>query len=175
MKHLFIGCALAVVALLAAPTANAQVTLVKSVVANGGGPMTSSTYTLNGTVGQPAIGLVTNTTYTHGIGFWYPTDNIGGVEDDATTGYASGGNVLYQNFPNPFSTTTVIRFTLAQRSAVVVKVFNMPGQEVAVVADGTYEAGEHRVELSKPLPSGTYFYQLQAGTTVLRRQMVVAK
>jgi hypothetical protein len=172
MKRILFGLAIAA-GLLASGTAHAQFTMVKNVVGNGGSPSTNGTFVMNGTVGQAAIGFVTNTTFTHGIGFWYPTETILSV--DATPGYAADGNVLFQNFPNPFRSTTAIRFHLAQRADVVLRVFNTPGQEVAVLANGPFEAGDHEVNLAKDLPSGTYFYQMTVGTNVLRRQMVVAQ
>lgn len=173
MKRLLFGFMTAAAIFFAADRAQAQFTLVKSVVGNGGAPSTNGTFVLNGTVGQAAIGPVTNSSFFHGIGFWYPTDGPSSV--DATPGYASGGNVLFQNFPNPFRNMTTVRFHLAKRADVLLKVFNTPGQEIATLADGTMEAGDHEVTLNRNLASGTYFYQLQVGNAVLRRQMVVAQ
>jgi hypothetical protein len=156
-------------------TAHAQFKLEKSVVANGGGPMTSAQFSLNGTIGQAVIGVATSTNFQHGIGFWYPTvDSAAGVE--ATPGYMAGGNMLMQNFPNPFRGSTTIRFSLAHRADVVLKVFSAQGEEVAEPARGQFESGNHDVIVDdQNLASGTYFYQLQVDNTVLRRQMIVAK
>lgn len=172
MKRVFTGLALVAAALIAGQEAHAQFQLEKSVVANGGGPMTSASFLLNGTVGQPVIGLTTSATFSHGIGFWYPTDRgTGGVE--VVPGYTAGGNTLHQNFPNPFKGATTIRFTLARRENITLKVFNIPGQELATLAQGAYEAGDHEVVLNdEQISSGTYFYQLQVGDRILRRQMV---
>lgn len=173
MRRILLGLALVAAAIVAAPAANAQFTLVKSVVGNGGSTMSNGSLTMNGTVGQAAIGFVTSASFTHGIGFWYPSLVTGSV--DATPGYASNGNTLYQNFPNPFRGSTVIRFTLAHSADVVLKVFSTPGEEVATLANGEFESGDHEVTLTQQLASGTYFYQLQIGSSVLRRQMVVAR
>jgi hypothetical protein len=175
MKRVLIGLALVASAFAVGPNAHAQFKLEKSVVANGGGPMTSATFSLNGTIGQAAIGLATSATFSHGIGFWYPTPPpAGGVE--VVPGYTAGGNTLMQNFPNPFRGSTTIRFTLAHRADVTLKVFSMPGQEVAELANGSFDAGDHDVVLDdSQISSGTYFYQLQVDNHILRRQMVVAK
>ena len=67
------------VVLALAGTASAQnYTISKSVIGSGGGPMSDGTpngFSLNGTIGQPVIGFVTSGTFTHGIGFWYPTES----------------------------------------------------------------------------------------------------
>ncbi|MBS1910541.1 MAG: T9SS type A sorting domain-containing protein [Bacteroidetes bacterium] len=173
MKRAFIGLALIAAAFLAGTKANAQFVLVKSVLGNGGSEMSNSTFTLNGTVGQAVIGLIGDATFTHGIGFWYPADKASGVE--VITGYSYAGNLLYQNFPNPYRGSTTIRFHIAQRADVTLKVFSMPGEEVATVVNETMEAGDHEAVVDQQLPSGTYFYQLQVDNHVLRRQMVVTR
>jgi hypothetical protein len=175
MKRVLFGLALVAAAFVVGPSAQAQFKLEKSVLANGGGPMTSATFSLNGTIGQAAIGLTTGPTFSHGVGFWYPTQPTpGGVE--VVPGYTAGGNTLMQNFPNPFKGSTTIRFTLAHRADIVLKVFSMPGQEIAELASGSFDAGDHDVVLAdQQLSSGTYFYQLQVDNHILRRQMLVTK
>lgn len=174
MKRIITGIALVAAAFFAGSSAEAQFTLAKSVVGNGGAPMTSGSFTMNGTVGQAAIGAMTSPSFSAGIGFWYPQLQTTSVE--VVPGYTAGGNTLHQNFPNPFKDGTTIKFTLAQAGDVTLKVFNAPGQEIALLASGRMEAGEHKATFEvNELPSGTYFYQLQIGTHVLRRQMVVAQ
>jgi hypothetical protein len=176
MKRMFMGLALAAGLFMAGSQAQAQqYTIVKSVIGNGGAPMGNTQYGLNGTIGQSVIGVVGNSSYAMGQGFWF------GLLDTSTTsvpvaGYAAEGNVLQQNFPNPAKGETFIKFTLARRGEIVMKVFSMPGQEVATLATGVYEAGEHEVRFVDPkLPSGTYFYQLQVGNHTLRRQMLLVQ
>ena len=69
---------------------------------------------------------------------------------------------LGQNYPNPFNPTTSIDFKLPVRSDVRLVLMNILGQEVKVIASGTYEAGSHSVTLdASSLASGVYFYKLQ--------------
>lgn len=76
---------------------------------------------------------------------------------------------LEQNYPNPFNPETEIRFQLPVASQVVVRVFNIPGEEVRKLAHGPYEAGFHTLHWNgknhqgNPVSSGTYLYQIQAG------------
>lgn len=70
---------------------------------------------------------------------------------------------LWQNFPNPFNPSTTIRYDLPARSAVRLSVFNLLGQEVAVLAQEEMEAGRHDATFDAlNLASGVYYCQLQA-------------
>jgi len=83
---------------------------------------------------------------------------------------------LQQNYPNPFNPSTVIDFTLPSQSNVDLKVFNVLGQEVATLAHGVLAAGQHSITFSaKNLPSGIYFYRLNAGNHVDIKKMVLMK
>lgn len=174
MKRTVIGLALAAAAFLAGTGAQAQFTIVKSVLGSGGQAMNSSDFSIVGTVGQPTIGLVSNATNTGHIGFWYVARTPAGVEEPVAI--RTGGNVLEQNFPNPFKEETTIKFNLVKRSDVTLKVFNTAGQEIATLAAGEYEAGSHEVMLKgHDISSGIYIYQLQVGSFVLQRQMLVVR
>ena len=86
------------------------------------------------------------------------------------------GFTLSQNYPNPFNPGTTILFTLSRRAHVDLEVFNILGQRVEALVDGTMEAGEHRVEWDgEGAPSGVYFCRLKAGTFIESRKMVLVK
>ncbi len=70
--------------------------------------------------------------------------------------------VLFQNYPNPFNPTTTIRFGLPEKAHVNLSVFNMLGQQVALLVEDDREAGYHEVRLDGTgLASGVYFYRIR--------------
>lgn len=84
---------------------------------------------------------------------------------------------LRQNFPNPFNPTTTIRFDLKEDAVVTLTVYNALGQEVAKLIDHKYmQAGFKGITFNGyNLPSGTYFYRLEAGDFVDVKKMVLLK
>lgn len=83
---------------------------------------------------------------------------------------------LQQNYPNPFNPGTKIAFTIPQKSEVKLSVYNVLGEEVSTLLNGTKEAGTHEVGFSAlNLPSGIYFYTLKAGQFTETRKMVLMK
>lgn len=86
------------------------------------------------------------------------------------------GYALGQNYPNPFNPSTTIGFHLAADSHVRLKIFNLLGQEVRTLIDQDLEAGVRTVTFyGSQLPSGTYLYQLQAGSYAETRKMALMK
>ncbi|UCE08282.1 MAG: T9SS type A sorting domain-containing protein, partial [bacterium] len=74
------------------------------------------------------------------------------------------GFKLQQNYPNPFNPSTTIKYNLIESSNVILKIYNLGGQKVATLDNGFKIAGEHDINWQpKGLPSGIYFYRLQAG------------
>jgi hypothetical protein len=83
---------------------------------------------------------------------------------------------LSQNYPNPFNPTTKIEFSLPKQSNVVLKVFNLLGQEVATLVSETKAAGHYAVDFdASHLASGAYVYQLTAGNVVKVNKMLFVK
>jgi len=84
--------------------------------------------------------------------------------------------VLEQNFPNPFNPLTSIKYTVPRAGRVRLSVFNLLGQEVAVLLDAEQSEGVHTLEFDKAdLPSGIYFYRLQGPGFFETKKMVIAK
>ena len=71
--------------------------------------------------------------------------------------------VLSQNYPNPFNPSTKISFSIPVESHVTLKIFNLLGEEVINLLNGTVNAGYHNVNFdASNLNSGIYFYQIEA-------------
>ena len=85
-------------------------------------------------------------------------------------------DIFFQNYPNPFNPTTKISFSLLQKSQIKLKVFDVLGREIQILADGVYEAGKHEVEFNATnLPSGVYFYNLTTGSNSITKKMLLVK
>ncbi len=83
---------------------------------------------------------------------------------------------LFQNYPNPFNPTTTFTFELAQSGKARLSVFNMIGQEVAVLQNNFLSAGKHIVNFDgSNLASGTYFYRLKTTKQVLSKKFTLVK
>ncbi|MCX6142191.1 MAG: T9SS type A sorting domain-containing protein, partial [Ignavibacteriales bacterium] len=83
---------------------------------------------------------------------------------------------LYQNYPNPFNPTTTIRYDLPSDSFVVIRIFNALGQCVDKVVDARLSAGQHSVNWNAShIPSGIYFYRLEANNRLETKKMLVLK
>jgi hypothetical protein len=83
---------------------------------------------------------------------------------------------LEQNYPNPFNPRTTIRYQLPARGHVSLRVYDMMGREVAVLADAEQEGGHRSVVFdASNLPSGVYFYRLIVGSFVETKKLVVLR
>ena len=96
-----------------------------------------------------------------------------------------GEFILYQNYPNPFNPSTKIRYTipaltpsLSQMERVMLKVFDILGNEVATLVNDEKSPGTYEVEFqstvgSFQLASGIYFYRCQIGAFTQTKKMIL--
>lgn len=71
---------------------------------------------------------------------------------------------LYQNYPNPFNPTTTIEFDIPVQTKVVLKIYNLLGQEVAKLVNEELGAGRYEVKFDgSRIASGVYFYRITTG------------
>lgn len=83
---------------------------------------------------------------------------------------------LDQNYPNPFNPSTTINYSVENAGPVTVSVYNLMGQKVAELVNGTKTAGSYNVTWdASSVSSGMYFYQLTAGGQTLTKRMTLIK
>jgi len=83
---------------------------------------------------------------------------------------------LSQNYPNPFNPSTTIDFSIVERGLVKLKVFNLLGQEVALLVNEEKTAGHYNVDFNaSQLASGIYVYQLQTNSFTATKKMILMK
>ena len=83
---------------------------------------------------------------------------------------------LYDNYPNPFNPTTIIRYAIPEASFTSIKIYNGLGKEVSTLVNETKTAGTYEVEFNaSDLSSGVYFYTLQAGSFKETKKMILTK
>lgn len=89
---------------------------------------------------------------------------------------------LEQNYPNPFSDKTTIRYTLRDAGMVTLDVYDVFGRIVATLVNEVLGAGEHNIPFivksvgeipSSSLPPGVYFYRLRRGSEAITNRMIV--
>lgn len=83
---------------------------------------------------------------------------------------------LFKNYPNPFNPTTIITYQLAKSQEVNLRIYNLAGQEIDVLVNRYQTAGEYNVTWTADgLPSGIYFYKLQAGNFSEIKKLILQK
>lgn len=83
---------------------------------------------------------------------------------------------LYENYPNPFNPSTKIRFDVPLTMSIELRISNLLGQTVAVLANGIQDSGRHEITFdASRLSSGTYFYSLRAGAFFETKKMLLVR
>lgn len=87
---------------------------------------------------------------------------------------------LSQNYPNPFSEKTVIKYCVGYKTRVQITVYNSEGKEIEKLVDeeknpGTYEIDFQSAIGSRQLASGNYYFRLEAGDYTSEKKMLLLK
>jgi hypothetical protein len=84
--------------------------------------------------------------------------------------------IMLGNYPNPFNASTIIKLQLPEAGKVRVEVFNLLGQKIETIFDGTMSAGQNEVIWdNKTAASGIYFYRISSGDRVATQKMTLLK
>ncbi len=83
---------------------------------------------------------------------------------------------LYQNYPNPFNPSTTIKYDIPNQAHVTLIVYNILGEEVAVLVNGEKQPGSYDVKFDGGrLSSGIYFYSIQTENKIITKKMILLK
>ncbi len=84
--------------------------------------------------------------------------------------------LLSQNYPNPFNSSSTIKYSIPKFSQITLKIFNTLGEEIEILVNEEKPVGTYEVNWNDAsLPSGVYFYRLQAGSFVQTKKMILLK
>ncbi len=86
---------------------------------------------------------------------------------------ASQAAMTVSAYPNPVRGAATVSFAVPEPGAVRVAVYDVLGREVAVLAEGAFEAGEHTARLGGALPSGVYLVRVEAGGVAQTQRVTV--
>ena len=116
--------------------------------------------------------------------YWTASREIHGSpgRDDGTNSVENNFNEklqtfeLTQNYPNPFNPSTMIEFQIPNSRYVTLEIYNVLGQKVATIVSEKLNPGVYKYEWqAHNLPSGIYYYRLQAGEFEKVRKMILLK
>ena len=103
----------------------------------------------------------------------YMTDYLSDITNNSS---AAVGFYLIQNYPNPFNPVTNLEFGIPDLGFVSLKVYDVLGKVVRTLVNENKPAGYYKVEFDgSDLPSGIYFYKLEAGEFVETKRMILLK
>ena len=83
---------------------------------------------------------------------------------------------LRQNYPNPFNPTTTIGYDIPKLSRVYLVIYDILGRQIQNLVNGEKPPGHYQVTFdANNLPSGVYFYSLQAGNYIETKKLMLLK
>jgi hypothetical protein len=153
-------------------------------ITNGTKTYSNGSYTYSFKYTAPAT-LGTQTLYATGLA---STGSGWNFAPDKTITVVSATNVesssipdkfsLEQNYPNPFNPSTIINYQISSARFVSLKIFDVVGKEVATLVNEIKQPGNYNSSfntINYALPSGIYFYRLQAGNYTATKKMLLIK
>jgi hypothetical protein len=112
--------------------------------------------------------------------FYYHGDSLAGItEEEGKTDQKPV--MLYQNYPNPVNSKTMIRFTVPRNTAITLDVYDISGRLVRRLAGGIPGAGSYFVvwdgtdSNGLAVPGGVYLYTLKAGPYTETRKLILVR
>lgn len=120
---------------------------------------------------READGLVVIATHSHGI---YSANITSLYDVGLGLNEQPKQDMMLTNYPNPFSSSTTIEYTLAKRAKVSVEILDELGRSVKMLQNSDMAAGKHSLSLDRAgLAAGTYYCRLVTGDAVETRKMLI--
>lgn len=154
---------------------SAQMKISNSVFASAAVHTSDSVKSMRGTFGQAFNGSPGDSSIAMNGGFWYQISEIvlTGLDD---TFVLPEDFELRQNYPNPFNPSTTIVFALPKAVKVQLRIYDVLGRTVATLVNEQMQAGQYEIKFeARGLPTGLYFYRIQAEKFVETRKMLLVK
>jgi hypothetical protein len=86
------------------------------------------------------------------------------------------GFYLYEAYPNPFNPSTTIHYQIPQAGIVILKIYDILGNEVATLVNEEKSAGKYNVNFNaSSLSSGVYIYKIQTSSFINSKKMILLK
>jgi hypothetical protein len=162
LRAILVACA----AMVLAPSAHAQVQLLRSVIGSGATAAIGANAAIAGTIGQTIIGRSTSSSHVGFLGFSYTyaySTGFGAVQEDHYW-IMTGASASLQIAPNPVVDNATVTVMLPTTGAVSLKLYNALGQERLTLIDGQRNSGTTTVRLpAADLESGEYTLVLSSG------------
>jgi hypothetical protein len=153
-----------------------------SVVDQGGGAMSSTSFRALPSVGQTAIGLITSTNYQGFIGFWQVDTAASGIrEDEHWTVETPLKTRLYAPAPNPGPGNALVCYSLATETHVILRLFDLTGRNVRSLVNTRQKPGNYRLRISDSqtgaprLGRGIYFLKFRTDDYLATKKLVLTE
>ena len=148
-------------------------TFPMGVVVDGSDNVIIAGYMVPDTPNRPPSSVYENSSI---IALKYSMGNLSPQNHNNLNAPKESSTKLYQNFPNPFNPSTLIKFYLPSSASVKLTVYDMLGKEVGTLVNGYLNAGEHVTEFNgNQLSSGIYLYELNVNGVKDIKRMILIK
>ncbi|MGE3801230.1 MAG: FlgD immunoglobulin-like domain containing protein [Candidatus Kapaibacterium sp.] len=118
-------------------------TPIRAVIGTGGGTAaTDGEWSLQGTVGQSTVGMTFFGEVELSHGFWFPIERT--TSQITINSEVASSEAALQNFPNPFSLSTEIRYSVTEQSLVNLSIYDMSGRLVRPLVNEELQPGSYK-------------------------------
>lgn len=152
-----------------------------NIIGSGGERSSNTDFVLNSSTGEVFTGKSLNASNQQYSGFWYIYSNSLTTSIENEEDIMPDNFKLEQNYPNPFNPSTTIRYSIplnvkGQTSNVILKVYDVLGNEIATLVNEEKPEGSYEVEFNaSSLSSGMYLYRLQTGDFIAVKKIILLK